>query len=116
MQSIAVVGEGTYGCVHKPPMKCKDKDIITDPTLASKLMKNTDAFKEMTEFKLIEESDKQQKFHLGKPTLCRVDNTLSNKKAMKKCKNNNYDTGNIDNYSLLLLKYGGLDLDKYAKK
>jgi len=115
MQSPTIVGEGTYGCVHKPPMKCKNKDINTDPTLASKLMKNTDAFKEMTEFKLIEETDKQQNFHLGKPILCRVDNTPSNKKAMMKCKNNKYDTGNIDNYSLLLLKYGGLDLDKYAK-
>ena len=38
-----VVGEGTYGCVHKPPMKCKSENIIKDPTIASKLMQDEDA-------------------------------------------------------------------------
>ena len=49
-----VVGEGTYGCVHKPPMKCKHQYNINDPSIASKLMKDLDAKKEMKEFELNE--------------------------------------------------------------
>ena len=34
-----VVGEGTYGCVHKPALKCKDKDDKKDPNQVSKMTK-----------------------------------------------------------------------------
>ena len=111
-----VVGEGTYGCVHKPPMKCKSENIITDPTIASKLMDDEEARSEMTEFKLVEDADTDKLFHLGKPSICKVDNTDSNKKAMRKCTNSSFQPEKIDQYSLLLIKYGGLDLDKYGKK
>ena len=33
-----VVGEGTYGCVHKPALKCKNKNDKKDPNTVSKLM------------------------------------------------------------------------------
>jgi hypothetical protein len=111
-----VVGEGTYGCVHKPPMKCKRENVITDPTIASKLMEDEEARNEMTEFKLVEDADTDKLFHLGKPSICKVDNTDSNKKAMTKCTNSSFQPEKIDQYSLLLIKYGGLDLDKYGKK
>jgi serine/threonine protein kinase len=111
-----VVGEGTYGCVHKPPMKCKRENVITDPTIASKLMEDEEARNEMMEFKLVEDADTDKLFHLGKPSICKVDNTDSNKKAMTKCTNSSFRPEKIDQYSLLLIKYGGLDLDKYGKK
>ena len=116
MSEPKVVGEGTYGCVHKPPMKCKSENIIKDPTIASKLMQDEDARSEMTEFKLVENADTNKLFHLGKPSRCKVDNTDSNKKAMTKCTNSSFQPEKIDQYSLLLIKYGGLDLDKYGKK
>ena len=49
-----VVGEGTYGCVHKPSLKCKDEEDIKDPNKVSKLMTKGLA---KTEFKLIKEFD-----------------------------------------------------------
>lgn len=112
----SVVGEGTYGCVHKPPMKCKNKTEVVDPTIASKLMKDRDAQSEMSEFKLIEDADKDELFHLGKPSICKVDDTQSNKDAMVKCRSGSFKPDLVDQYSLLLIKYGGLDLEKYGAK
>jgi hypothetical protein len=97
-------------------MKCKRENVITDPTIASKLMEDDEARNEMTEFKLVEDADTDKLFHLGKPSICKVDNTDSNKKAMTKCTNSSFQPEKIDQYSLLLIKYGGLDLDKYGKK
>ena len=111
-----VVGEGTYGCVHKPPMKCKHQDNINDPSIASKLMKDLDAKKEMKEFELIQHADANNYFHLGKPSICKADSTLSNKQAIVKCTKNNFKPDLVSQYSLLLIKYGGLDLEKYGAK
>jgi len=112
----SVVGEGTYGCVHKPPMKCKHQDNIDDPSIASKLMKDLDAKKEMKEFELIQYVDANNYFHLGKPSICKADSTLGNKEAIVKCTKSNFKADLVSKYSLLLIKYGGLDLEKYGTK
>ena len=44
-------------------MKCKRENIITDPTIASKLMEDEEARNEMTEFKLVEDADTNKLFH-----------------------------------------------------
>ena len=42
------LGEGTYGCVHKPSLKCKNKRLSYKGKI-SKIMHSSEAFKEMTE-------------------------------------------------------------------
>ena len=37
MPSSKVIGEGSYGCVHKPALKCKNKDYDPNPNFASKV-------------------------------------------------------------------------------
>ena len=32
------VGEGSYGCVHNPPLKCRDKLYNPDPTKVLKIL------------------------------------------------------------------------------
>ena len=36
MSNPKKVGEGSYGCVHNPPLKCKDRPYNPDPTKVSK--------------------------------------------------------------------------------
>lgn len=48
-----VIGQGTFGCVHKPQMKCKDKERI-DETIVSKLMTRENANQELSEYALID--------------------------------------------------------------
>ena len=47
-----VIGEGTYGCVHKPSLKCKKKRINYDNKI-SKVMKTKEANIELKEYKNI---------------------------------------------------------------
>ena len=117
-----VVGEGTYGCVLKPPLKCDtiygltNKDYINK---ISKIMYYTHAINEEREYSAINNIEGLEKFAISKPILCNplVDAKFNN--SVKKCKTNvvksNY---NSDKYSLsmLLLEDGGLSIYDHAYK
>ena len=109
-----VVGEGTYGCVHKPALKCRNKDDKKDPNKVSKLMTKKNANEELREFKLIKEADKDDDYHLGKPGSCFPDDTMVNKMSIDKC--GKFHANGIRDYKLLLLKDGGLNLKQFAVK
>ena len=113
MPKPSVIGEGTYGCVHRPSLKCKKRDVIVDPSIVSKILKKKNAATELKEFELMEKADKKQTFYLGKPDICKPDDTESNKAALTECKK--FKPSSMSKYSLLLLKYGGLDLSLYGE-
>ena len=114
-----VIGEGGYGCVHKPSIHCKTG---LDPTFdyskyVSKIMKTKDAEKELKEFVVIGSYDKTNEYHLGTPVLCQpelndqiIDNEIS------KCKyiESKSVKANPNDYKILLLKYGGPDLKVFC--
>ena len=77
-------------------------------------MTDENASGELNEFKLIKKADKKENFHLGKPTSCKVENNIDNNLAIRNC--SGFEPDLIDNYSLLLLKYGGDDLLKFSKQ
>ena len=108
------IGEGSYGCVHNPPLKCKDKPYDSDRNKVSKILTREDADKELKEFKLIKKADKKEDFHLGKPDDCLPDNNKENLSAIKSCKHFHGDW--VRWYKLLLLKNGGQDLTEIEKK
>lgn len=108
------VGEGSYGCVHNPPLKCENKPHDSDPTKVSKILTTKNANDELKEFKLIQKADKAEEFHLGKPTACLPDNTEDNQKAINQCQR--FSSLNINKYKLLLLKNGGADLSQIKKE
>jgi serine/threonine protein kinase len=120
-----IIGEGSYGCVHRPSIYCKT---IPSPgfnykTYVSKLMKTKNAKKELAEFLIIGKIDPTNKYHLGQPILCKPDiSEPSVKNDIDNCKyiNSNNIKINEDKYSLLVLKYGGPDLKifclNYIKK
>jgi serine/threonine protein kinase len=110
-----VIGEGTYGCVHRPPMKCKNKTRKNSISSISKLMTDSNARNELREFKLISSADKKKQLYLGKPSKCKADRILSNIQSISKC-SGRFNPKMIDDYSLLLMKYGGQDLEQFGNE
>ena len=110
-----VIGEGTYGCAHRPPMKCRDEP-RRNKTEISKLMTSANAMKELKEFALIDAADKRKQFYLGKPSKCAPDRILSNIRSISKCPSGKFDPVKMDDYSLLVMKYGGQDLEQFGEE
>lgn len=111
-----VVGEGTFGCVHSPPLFCDGSD-TRDDNKVSKLMEPKEASTEMREYVLIDKADKKQVFYLGQPDICIPGYQESNIKAIKKCRMGraiNYHPGG-DKLSLLLMRNGGLNIADFSE-
>ena len=109
-----VIGQGTYGCVHKPQMKCKDRT-RKDATTVSKLMTRENANQELGEYSLIDFADEKKEYYLGIPDHCNVDDKNAvNLMAIAKCRD--FEPKQVENYKLLLMKYGGKDLDEFGKE
>jgi serine/threonine protein kinase len=110
-----VIGEGAYGCVHKPSIHCKSGLPINFnyDDYVSKIMKTKDAEDELKEFIVIGSYDKTDEFHLGAPIMCQpalnssiIENDISKCKHIK----SRDVREKPDKYKLLLLKFGGPDL------
>jgi serine/threonine protein kinase len=109
-----IIGEGAYGCVHKPSFHClNQKPKINYKNYVSKIMKTEDAEKELKEFVVIGSYDNTNKFHLGTPILCqpKLNNKII-KNEISKCKY--IDSEKVkkapNDYKILLVNYGGPDL------
>ena len=113
-----VIGEGAYGCVHKPSIHCKQKSGFDYDDYVSKLMRNENAIDELNEFVVIKKYDPNNEYHLGTPEICNPDiDEFGVKESIAKCKH--IDVNKVvkepDKYKLLLLKYGGPDLSAFCK-
>jgi serine/threonine protein kinase len=93
-------------------MKCNNKTRRNKDDV-SKLMTDSNAKKELTEFNIIGLADKNKKVYLGKPSKCKVDKILSNIQSISQC-SRRFKGEDIDNYSLLMMKYGGQNLEQFG--
>ena len=114
-----VIGEGGYGCVHKPSLQCaKNKDLQKRPVdykdKISKIMKKENALTELKEYEIISRLDPQKQYYLGKPTACAVSNSNETAKSIRKCTNTYQSFTRLNDTLLLLLKYGGKDLKNFG--
>ena len=118
----SIIGEGAYGCVHKPSLHCLNKNTNTNTkqkinykNYVSKIMKTGEAEKELKEFLVIGSYDNTNEFHLGMPILCEPEltETIINNE-ISGCKYINAEKVKKDpnDYKILLLKFGGPDLKK----
>jgi serine/threonine protein kinase len=94
-------------------MLCLDKQRRNKNDI-SKLMTTVNAIKELREFALIDAADKQKQFYLGKPTSCKPARILSNIQAISRCPSGRFEPIKMDDYSLLVMKYGGQDLAQFG--
>ena len=81
-----LIGQGTYGCVYNPALKCKE-NINTTKKLAKLTFSDT-AEDELREYAHISKADPNNKYYLGVPEVCTFDDTDENIKALRysKCK------------------------------
>ena len=115
-----VIGEGSYGCVHKPSIHCETKPNkqFDYQHYVSKLMRNKHAIDELNEFVVIKQYDPNNEYHLGTPEICTPNvEEYGVKQSISKCKY--IDAKKVehdpDDYKLLLLKYGGPDLSAFCE-
>lgn len=117
--SRKIIGEGAYGCVHKPSIPCKTEPArdFDYTNYVSKFMQDNDAEKELREFVVIGNYDPNNEYHLGTPLKCKPKLTPDIIDDIKNCKHidKNNLTTQPDIYSLLLIKYGGPDLASFCK-
>ena len=119
MSSPKVIGEGSYGCVHKPALRCnKNNTLNKSQNKVSKLMMKNEIKNELKEYKLIDKADPSAEFYLGKPDSCTVSTSYSNTRTLDKCKNL-LETDpklniHLTKYSLLIMNDGGKNLQHYA--
>jgi hypothetical protein len=106
-----VIGEGAYGCVHKPSLKCKDAPAMSYEGKLSKAMDTRHAATELKEYDVIDAVDKDLQYHLGKPDVCSPVNNKETISAIDKCKY--IKSKDIANLKLLIMKDGGLNLADY---
>ena len=112
---MPVVGEGAYGCVHKPALTCKDKNIDNHDDKISKILSEKHAKVEMEEFQLLSKYDKNETYHLGKPIHCNPELNDENVSEIEKCKHSDNFMKDIDKNKLLIMQDGGPDLHNYLQ-
>jgi len=119
-ESSNVAGEGTYGCVHKPPLKCRKDPQATKGNKVTKLMKASEAEKELVEYAVMERVDPDEQYYLGKPHPCKLAPEPYNKNSAEKCKRLRQAdpkiAKNLSKYTLLVMEDGGDSLDMFAEK
>ena len=119
-ESSTVVGEGTYGCVHNPPLNCKGKSDRPSGDKVTKLMKDSEASEELKEYNAVKMADPNNDYYLGTPESCTVDNNEYNKQSAVKCRRlkdaDPQIVHNLSKYTLLIMENGGDNLEQYSKK
>ena len=109
------VGEGTYGCVFKPSLKC-NTNIGSYENKVSKVMKNSEAAAELKEYKSISKIEGLEKYAITQPTLCKPivdDNFVS---SVSQCKNPSikYVNRSKSLHSMLLYEDGGINITNFV--
>lgn len=109
-----VIGEGTYGCVHRPSLRCENKPKKLDyKGKISKIGKKKNINEEIAEYKTINRVDKRAIFYPGKPDNCQPMRDKPTLDAIDKC--SDFNSKDIAKYKLLIMKDGGENLADFAK-
>jgi len=120
------IGEGSYGCVHNPPLQCINQRKQENSNKVSKILTKRNAQDELNEFFLISEADKNGEYHLGRPTSCTPAKIDSNMAAIRECDtleeeyNDKYGQRihkeDIDKFMLLIMKHGGYNIEQFSEQ
>ena len=117
-----VVGEGTYGCVLKPPILCDETTNLVKQDYVnkiSKIMSREHAINERDEYSAINNIEGLDKYAITGPTLCKP--LLNNKfdVSVKKCKTSivkNTFKRDKNDLRMLLLEDGGINIYDHITK
>jgi len=108
-----VIGQGKYGCVHKPSLRCtKTPKNMTYKNKLSKIMKKKYAEIELDEYAVMQKIDNKQRFYLGTPIQCSPKHTRETIQSLRKC--DYLRASKINDYELLIMENGGNNLKMFA--
>lgn len=110
-----VIGEGKYGCVHKPMLSCKTKHFPDASDRVSKIMSKDNVAKELREYNKIKLADPNHEFYLGVPETCILDDSDRNRKNISDCKLLEVEK-RIQDYRLIIMKDGGKNLYTFFRE
>jgi serine/threonine protein kinase len=110
-----VIGQGSYGCVHKPSLHCRSSgEVVPDyRNKVSKTVYKEEADDEIKTYSLIHAADPEEEYHLGVPFKCALEDSDWNRRSLSKCRNNGIP---LHDMRLLVMKNGGENLKTYADK
>ena len=114
---VSIIGEGTFGCVTKPSLKCTTPQKYKHRV--SKIMKFSDAQMEMKDMQFLSDIPNIHKYMIRIPTMCTPVINKELKTAVFSCTNkkvNNTFTRDKKQLRLLLLDDGGVDLDVFSSE
>jgi serine/threonine protein kinase len=112
---VSIIGEGTFGCVTKPSLKCTTPQKYKHRV--SKIMKFSDAQLEMKDMQFLSDIPNIHKYMIRIPTMCKPLLNKELKSAVSSCTNkkvNNTYNKEKKQLRLLLLDDGGVDLDVFS--
>jgi len=111
-----VIGEGSYGCVHKPSLKCKNKPKLSYKNKVSKVLLKSAAKDELKEYKNLKDADKKNEFYVGKPVSCEIEDIPANIDSIKKCTIGSDVINDLKQHKLIIMGDGGINIEDYVKK
>lgn len=120
---IEDVFEGSYGCMHRPPLHCKDDQDMSTRHLPpgiydnkiSKIMEIGEAKKEQREYSRMDDIDPNGLYHYTAPVRCKPDESTHTKHRITRCKKSGEDIlKGYDGYQLLLIEDGGQNLSQFV--
>jgi len=117
-----VVGEGTYGCVLKPPILCDEASNLVAQDYAnkiSKIMTRQHAINENAEYSAINNIQGLDKYAITGPLLCKPLLDKNFNASVSKCKTLKVKTAfknTKDDLRMLLLEDGGLSIYDHITK
>lgn len=114
---VEILGEGTYGCVTKPSLKCDSSQDYTDRV--SKIMTKYDAQKELYEMQTILKIKNIEKYVLRLPQICTPLDSKQFYDTLNKCNSARIQSiakKEPKQFRLLLLDDGGVDLNQFINK
>jgi serine/threonine protein kinase len=116
MSEPKVIGEGSYGCVHKPSLTCKNKPKLSYKNKVSKVLLKSAAKTELKEYRNLKDADKKNDFYVGKPVSCEIENIPVNINAIKKCTIGSDVINDLKQHKLIIMGDGGINIEDYVKK
>jgi|TARA_B110000093_G_C12964839_1_gene409114 serine/threonine protein kinase len=106
-----ILGEGTYGCVIKPSLKCKTRKNYKNRL--AKIMRGDDAEKELLDMEMLSRIKGIEKYIVRVPLICDPKDDVVFQDNLNKCQNERIKQVPVKDLKLLLVDDGGVDLDHF---
>lgn len=113
-RGVKKVGVGSYGCVYRPPLKCRGRAPLSGNYI-TKLMDDNDADIESDKMSIIDAIDPAGVFHYPLADSCQTDFVPMN---CEECEDDSCRETccHIEGSSLLSYEDGGVDLETYTRR